>query len=187
MPTWDELNNVAEYAGLIGGLRLAFDMGVRRLTVVMDSDLVVGQVMEKVGFDDDERSSLPDLCDAVIGLKRRFTDCLIRQQFRCRNQRADFVAKEAVTRRLGQCVTRQGGGAVGVALLAVDDGCRVGDVHIPLPTRLPPPPPLRVGDDEGLEGNGAVVVNEDEDDLLLVGGGPSARLMVPRLPSVSPM
>jgi hypothetical protein len=91
-----------------------------------------------------------------------------------------------VTRRLGQCVTRQGGGAAGVALLAVDDGCRVGDVHIPLPTRLPPPPPLRVGDDEGLEGNGAVVVNEDEDDLLLVGGGPSARLRGPRPPSVSP-
>ena len=40
----DATNNVAEYEALLAGLELALDRGVRRLTVFMDSELVVRQL-----------------------------------------------------------------------------------------------------------------------------------------------
>ena len=40
----DATNNVAEYEALLAGLELALDRGVQRLTVFMDSELVVRQV-----------------------------------------------------------------------------------------------------------------------------------------------
>ena len=41
------LNNVAEYEALINGLRIAIELGVQRLDVRGDSQLVVNQVMKE--------------------------------------------------------------------------------------------------------------------------------------------
>jgi probable phosphoglycerate mutase len=40
-------NNVAEYVGLINGLRIAIELGATRLYVYGDSKLVVDQVMKE--------------------------------------------------------------------------------------------------------------------------------------------
>jgi ribonuclease HI len=39
-------NNVAEYKALINGLRIATELGIKRLEIRGDSELVVGQVMK---------------------------------------------------------------------------------------------------------------------------------------------
>jgi ribonuclease HI len=39
-------NNTAEYEALINGLRIAVELGIKRLKVRGDSELVVGQVMK---------------------------------------------------------------------------------------------------------------------------------------------
>jgi ribonuclease HI len=40
-------NNVVEYEALINGLRISIKLGVRRLDVWGDSQLVIGQVMKR--------------------------------------------------------------------------------------------------------------------------------------------
>jgi len=40
-------NNIAEYEALINGLRIAIELGIRRLDVRGDSQLVVNQVMKE--------------------------------------------------------------------------------------------------------------------------------------------
>ena len=40
-------NNVAEYEALINGLRIAIELGIRRLDVRGDSQLVIDQVMKE--------------------------------------------------------------------------------------------------------------------------------------------
>ena len=44
---FDSSNNEAEYEALLYGLRMAISLGVRRLMVYGDSDLVVNQVMKE--------------------------------------------------------------------------------------------------------------------------------------------
>jgi ribonuclease HI len=39
-------NNIAEYEALVNGLKIAFELGVRRLDVRGDSQLVIDQVMK---------------------------------------------------------------------------------------------------------------------------------------------
>ena len=41
-------NNVAEYEGLINGLRIAIELGIRCLDIRGDSQLVVNQVMKEL-------------------------------------------------------------------------------------------------------------------------------------------
>ena len=40
-------NNVAEYEALINGLRIAIELGIRRLDIQGDSQLVIDQVMKE--------------------------------------------------------------------------------------------------------------------------------------------
>ena len=42
-------NNVAEYEALINGLRIAIELGIRRLEIKGDSRLVVDEVMKESG------------------------------------------------------------------------------------------------------------------------------------------
>ena len=42
-------NNVAEYEALINGLRIAIELGIQRLDVLGDSQLVIDQVMKESG------------------------------------------------------------------------------------------------------------------------------------------
>ena len=45
-------NNVAEYEGLINGLRIAIELGIRRLDVQGNSRLVIDQVMKESSYHD---------------------------------------------------------------------------------------------------------------------------------------
>ena len=62
-------NNEAEYEALLYGLRMAISLGVRRLMVYGDSDLVVNQVMKEW----DVRSpAMTGYCSAVRKLEKKF-------------------------------------------------------------------------------------------------------------------
>ena len=66
---FDSSNNEAEYEALLYGLRMAISLGVRRLMVYGDSDLVVNQVMKEW----DVRSpAMTGYCNAVRKLERKF-------------------------------------------------------------------------------------------------------------------
>ena len=45
-------NNVAEYEALINSLRIAIELGIRRLDVRGDSQLVIDQVMKESSYHD---------------------------------------------------------------------------------------------------------------------------------------
>ena len=64
---FDSSNNEAEYEALLYGLRMAISLGVRRLMVYGDSDLVVNRVMKEW----DVRSpAMIGYCNAVRKFKR---------------------------------------------------------------------------------------------------------------------
>ena len=66
---FDSSNNEAEYEALLYGLRMAISLGIRRLMVYRDSDLVVNQVMKEW----DVRSpSVTSYCNAIRKLEKRF-------------------------------------------------------------------------------------------------------------------
>ena len=50
-------NNVAEYEALVNGLHIAIELGVRRLDVRGDSQLVVDQVMKESSCHDDKMAA----------------------------------------------------------------------------------------------------------------------------------
>ena len=45
-------NNVAEYEALINGLRIAIELGIQRVDIQGDSQLVINQVMKESGYHD---------------------------------------------------------------------------------------------------------------------------------------
>jgi ribonuclease HI len=66
-------NNVAEYEALVNGLRIAIELGVRRLDARGDSQLVIDQVMKNSHFHDPKMEAYFDevrcLEDKFYGLE----------------------------------------------------------------------------------------------------------------------
>ena len=62
-------NNEAEYEALLYGLRMAISLGIRRLMVFGDSDLVVNQVMKEW---DIRSATMTTYCVAVRKLEKKF-------------------------------------------------------------------------------------------------------------------
>jgi hypothetical protein len=62
-------NNVAEYEALVNGLRIAIELGVRRLDAHGDSQLVIDQVMKNSHCRD---SKMEAYCDEVRCLEDKF-------------------------------------------------------------------------------------------------------------------
>jgi hypothetical protein len=62
-------NNVAEYEALVNGLRIAVELGVRRLDARGDSQLVIDQVMKNSHFRD---RMMETYCDEVRRLENKF-------------------------------------------------------------------------------------------------------------------
>jgi ribonuclease HI len=62
-------NNVAEYEALVNGLRIAIELGVRRLDACGDSHLVIDQVMKNSHCHDPKMEAY---CDEVWRLKDKF-------------------------------------------------------------------------------------------------------------------
>jgi ribonuclease HI len=83
-------NNVAEYGALVNGLRIAIELGVRRLDARGDSQLVIDQVMKKSHCRDPKMEAY---CDEVRRLEDKFYGLELNHVARRYNETADELAK----------------------------------------------------------------------------------------------
>ena len=93
---FDSSNNEAEYEALLYGLRMAISLGVHRLMVCGDSNLVVNQVMKEW---DTESPTMTGYCNAVRKLENKFEGLELHHIPRLKNQAADDLAKIGSTRK----------------------------------------------------------------------------------------
>jgi ribonuclease HI len=95
-------NNVAEYTALVRGLEMAAELGLKRLAVFSDSELLVKQM------NGEYRVKHPDLLplyEEANHLKKQFDAVTITHVRRAQNARADALCNEALDGK------RQAGGA----------------------------------------------------------------------------
>jgi len=106
LPTGEELasvakkigratNNVAEYRAVVEGMKLARDIGVRELTVRMDSELVMKQLTGAYRI---RSKDLEPLAREVAAEARHFAKCSFEHVKREENREADRLANEALNR-----------------------------------------------------------------------------------------
>ena len=106
LPTGEELasvakkigratNNVAEYRAVIEGMKLARDIGVRELTVYVDSELVMKQLTGAYRI---RSKDLEPLAREVASEARHFAKCVFEHVKRGENREADRLANEALDR-----------------------------------------------------------------------------------------
>ena len=86
-------NNVAEYRGVIAGLRRAKELGARRVRVRADSLLVVNQ---QKGLWKVKNPPHPPLSEETARLARSFDQVTWEHVPRKRNRRADALANQAM-------------------------------------------------------------------------------------------
>jgi ribonuclease HI len=79
-------NNVAEYEALVNGLRIAIELGVRRLDVQGDSQLVIDQVMKNSSCHD---ARMEAYCKEVRRLEDKFFGMELNHVARRYNEVAD--------------------------------------------------------------------------------------------------
>ena len=91
-------NNVAEYKALLLGLELAREAGCSRLTVFLDSELVVRQLTGRYKV---KNAALKPLYDQARQLLRSFAEVSINHVVRARNKRADALANQGIDNRQG--------------------------------------------------------------------------------------
>jgi ribonuclease H / adenosylcobalamin/alpha-ribazole phosphatase len=94
-----ETNNVAEYRGLIAGLQAAHEVGARRVSVRMDSKLVVEQMK---GTWQVKNPALRELARTAAALRMSFADVTFEWIPRERNKEADRLANEAMDAAAGK-------------------------------------------------------------------------------------
>jgi ribonuclease HI len=85
-------NNVAEYEALVNGLRIAIELGVRRLDARGDSQLVIDQFMKNSHCRDRKMEAY---CDEVWRLEDKFYGLELNHIARRYNETADELAKIA--------------------------------------------------------------------------------------------
>jgi ribonuclease HI len=85
-------NNVAEYEALVNGLRIAIELGVRRLDARGDSQLVIDQVMKNSHCRD---PNMEAYCDEVRRLEDKFYGLELNHIAQRYNETADELAKIA--------------------------------------------------------------------------------------------
>jgi ribonuclease HI len=85
-------NNVAEYEALVNGLRIAIELGVRRLDARGDSQLVIDQVMKNSHCRDPKMEAY---YDEVWGLEDKFFGLELKHIARRYNETVDELAKIA--------------------------------------------------------------------------------------------
>jgi ribonuclease HI len=85
-------NNVAEYEALVNGLRIAIELGVRRLNARGDSRLVIDQVMKNSHC---RHPKMEAYCDEVRRLEDKFYGLELNHIARRYNETADDLAKIA--------------------------------------------------------------------------------------------
>jgi ribonuclease HI len=90
-------NNEAEYRALIRGLSAAADMGIKRVQIFLDSELVVNQLL---GTYKVRNPRLLQLFKEAMSRLRLFDEYAIFHVSRELNQQADRLANEAIDRGL---------------------------------------------------------------------------------------
>jgi ribonuclease HI len=85
-------NNMAEYEALVNGLRIAIELGVRRLDARGDSQLGIDQVMKNSHYRDRKMEAY---CDEVRRLEDKFYGLELNHIARRYNEIADELAKIA--------------------------------------------------------------------------------------------
>jgi ribonuclease HI len=85
-------NNMAEYEALLCGLKIAIEIGIKRLDVRGDLQLVIDQVMKNVSCHDDKMEAD---CKAVGTLEDKFYGIELNHVPRRYNEEADELAKIA--------------------------------------------------------------------------------------------
>jgi len=88
-------NNITEYEALVNGLKIAIELGVRRLDVRGDSQLVIDQVMKASNCHDPKMEAY---CKEVRRLEDKFHGLELVHIARRYNEAADELAKIASTR-----------------------------------------------------------------------------------------
>ena len=83
---------MAEYEALLSGLRIAIELGVKRLDVRGDSQLVIDQVMKESSYHD---SKMEAYCNAVRCLEDKFDGLELNHIPHKYNEDADELAKIA--------------------------------------------------------------------------------------------
>jgi hypothetical protein len=86
---------MAEYEALLCGLKIAIELGVKRLDVRGDSQLVINQVMKNASCHDDKMEAY---CKAVRALEDKFYGIELNHVPRRYNEEADELAKIASRR-----------------------------------------------------------------------------------------
>lgn len=86
-------NNQAEYAGLIIGLEMAKDTGIKNVHIYGDSLLVINQVTKKWKIKNEE---LSQLCNYVFTLLHNFDNVSFEHVLRNKNTHADAITNEVV-------------------------------------------------------------------------------------------
>ncbi|XP_072148483.1 uncharacterized protein [Setaria viridis] len=129
-------NNVAEYEALLNGLRIAVELGIRRLDVRGDSQLVVEQVMKEWSCHDPKMAAY---CNEVRKLEDKFDGLELNHVARHFNEAADELAKAAsgrmpvpdgvfVSDQLKPSIRYPEPAGVGEALPALGSGPEPGEV-----------------------------------------------------------
>ena len=106
-------NNVAEYTGLLAGLKKARDLGARKVKVLSDSQLLVFQMIGRY------RVKNPHLAEMLLeakGLEAAFDEVDYQHIPREQNSQADELANEAMDRR--RSFERDLGPATGTTMAA---------------------------------------------------------------------
>jgi ribonuclease HI len=86
-------NNVAEYRGLLAGLKAALERGVEEVEVVSDSELVVKQMRGEYKVKNETLRDLVDEAQALESRFRRVTYTAVRREH---NELADRLVNEAL-------------------------------------------------------------------------------------------
>src|SRR6185312_716496 len=85
-------NNMAEYEALLSGLRIAIELGIKRLDVRGDSQLIIDQVMKESSC---HNAKMEAYCNAVRHLEDKFDGLELNHIARKYNEEADELAKIA--------------------------------------------------------------------------------------------
>jgi ribonuclease HI len=88
-------NNTAEYEALINSLRISVELGIKRLEIRGDSELVVDQVIKDKNCVDPKMAAY---CQAVRDLEGKFHDLELHHVLHNYNKATDVLAKTASTR-----------------------------------------------------------------------------------------
>lgn len=92
-------NNIAEYTALLEALKEAHALGIRRILVRADSELMVKQIRGEYRV---KNEGLLPLFSEVRRMLLRFPEWRIEHVPREKNKRADQLANESIDKRAGE-------------------------------------------------------------------------------------